>query len=684
MSFPPGAPPGSACPRRLRPRTRSDPERSRFLPAGDLLNAAEGGRRGRGLQPPGARLAAPRAFGVRTLVALAFSSPPPPSEVLMPAPVSGMRRSLYREFRRVFILITVCVTIAAIPAFVLTELSTGSGGAINVSGSLRMMSYRLAVSVSNPYYETPEARERATVAAVNEFWDRLTRPVLTQSIPASQADSIRRLYQKVERRFVEEVRPAALASVRDESGRRRFMEAIGGFVADVDDFVAALEASLSGRMRWLKGILFFTLLGAVCVTFLLLRVMRLRIFEPLEELERAAGAVRGGDFTVRARAAAHDSEIGRFARGFNFMVRELERLYGSLEAEVARKTEDLNRRNRGLEFLAGATETMQAEGPRLAAAVRVVLEGAAALAEARSAEFLADRAVGADGGEALCSFASAGESAPGDVLAEFPAYGPGGRTGVLRVTFERMPADWQRNFLDMTAALIGRAVESSLRATDDKRLAVLEERATIARELHDSIAQSLSFSKIQLLRLRRAVAADPSGERTREALSELDEGISTAYRQLREVLTAFRLQLGEGGFAESVADAVEVFRTRTGMEATLVNTLIGVELSSNEQVHVVQILREALSNVEKHARARSVEVRLERTAEGGCVLTIVDDGVGIPQAAEKARHFGLGIMRERAEALGAEISIRRRAESGGTVVTIVKPGPERSGGTPAQ
>lgn len=83
-------------------------------------------------------------------------------------------RSLYREFKLVFILITLCVTLAAIPAVVLTELSTGSGGAINVSGSLRMMSYKLTVAVSNPY-ETHEEREANTRRAVEEFWERPTQ-----------------------------------------------------------------------------------------------------------------------------------------------------------------------------------------------------------------------------------------------------------------------------------------------------------------------------------------------------------------------------------------------------------------------------------------------------------------------------------------------------------------------------
>lgn len=532
-----------------------------------------------------------------------------------------------------------------------------------------MMSYRLTVAVSNPY-ASQEVREAATQAAVTEFWERFTRPVLVQSVPGRKTDEIRRLYEIVERRFVEEIRPEALAGIYEEEARRRFMNDVGSFVADVDDFVMALETRLSNRMLLLKGILFIVLAGALGVTVFLLRVMRLRIFAPLEELEAAAVAVRHKDFRVRAQAAAYDSEIGRFARGFNFMVSELERLYGSLENEVARKTEDLNRRNRGLEFLAGVSESMLVDGPELAGAVTGVLEGAVRISGADSARFLIQASDEGKGTQEV--FVSVGQMLEGETETVFPAQGADGRLqGELRVSLGSAPSDWQKSFLEMTATLVGRALETSMRAMDDRRLAVLEERSTIARELHDSIAQSLSFSRIQLLRLKRAVEKDPAGTNVREIVQELDEGITAAYAQLREVLTAFRLQLDGKGFPGAMSATVEAFRNRTGMRTDFRCTLFGLELSSNEQVHVVQILREALSNVEKHARATHVTVRLERTTDGGCHLVIEDDGIGIPENFGKTGHFGVMIMKERAEALGAEFSVARRPE-GGTAVTVTK------------
>ena len=81
----------------------------------------------------------------------------------------------------------------------------------------------------------------------------------------------------------------------------------------------------------------------------------------------------------------------------------------------------------------------------------------------------------------------------------------------------------------------------------------------------------------------------------------------------------------------------------------------------------------ALANIEKHAKAAHVAVRIEPLGEDGFRLEVCDDGIGIPEHAEKDMHFGLSIMRERAQALKADIRIERRAE-GGTRVLV-----ERSG-----
>ena len=269
----------------------------------------------------------------------------------------GAERSLYREFLIVFCVIFAAVAIASLPAILLIERSTGSGGAINVSGSLRMMSYRLTVAVSNPYVTARERRDE-TLSAVAEFDRRLRDSALLVDIPKKADDPVRLQYEGVRDRFEKEVRPLAIKSIDDSDARRLFMENISAFVAQVDTFVAALEKTLGHRLALIEAILIGALIGAFLLTYLMLRIMHRKIFKPLSELEAAVEQVRQGNFATRTKADRANDEIGRLGRGFNFMVSELERLYGSLEQEVAEKTKDLDRRNKGLEQLAQASTVL--------------------------------------------------------------------------------------------------------------------------------------------------------------------------------------------------------------------------------------------------------------------------------------------------------------------------------------
>ena len=147
-------------------------------------------------------------------------------------------------------------------------------------------------------------------------------------------------------------------------------------------------------------------------------------------------------------------------------------------------------------------------------------------------------------------------------------------------------------------------------------------------------------------------------------LAELREGVNSAYRELRELLTTFRLGLGDEGFAGALRDTVAEFERRSGVHTTVTNELSRVELSANEQVHVLQVVREALTNIEHHARARHAWVRLQHCDASGIDVTIDDDGIGIRDMQCPQGHFGLAIMRDRARSVGGTLAIGRRKPAG--------------------
>ena len=228
---------------------------------------------------------------------------------------------------------------------------------------------------------------------------------------------------------------------------------------------------------------------------------------------------------------------------------------------------------------------------------------------------------------------------------------------------------WQIQLLETLGKHIGISLDVSRRVAQDRRLALLEERGVIARELHDSLAQSLTYLKIQATRLSLLAR---SGEKTQlvdDALGELKEGLNTAYRQLRELLTTFRLQMDGQGLAPALATTVDEFNARGNVAVHLDNKLEVSPFSVNEEIHVLQLVREALSNAVRHAQATQVTVSLGYEDEEIVRISVEDNGIGIPQKAERNQHYGLAIMQERAHSLRGDLGVERQP-SGGTRVCL--------------
>ena len=580
--------------------------------------------------------------------------------------IQWLRASIVRQYLVALLFIGFLAVLAAAPALVLTEQSTGSGGAINVSGSMRMQSYKLALAVADPF-SSYDQRKEMTLSALDEFGAKLMSPGLLKGVPYDAMDQ----YHALKDRYETSVRPLAEASIDDLWARKEFTKQIPAFVEDVDRFVQTLENGLNNRLALLQKILTVILLGAVLVSFVMLMMMQRSIFKPLLEIGRAADAVRQGDFSVRTKAPA-PNEIGRLSTSFNFMVDELGRLYGNLENEVARKTQDLNRRNAGLQFLSRVAQAVTWRNLSERHALDGLLTEATKQLGAKAVRI---RVGQGDKDYVLAQSVTteaASDTFTGDTSEHFSLSTDKAKTGFLDVKFEATPEAWQRDLSQAMAQTVGRGIERSFRQADDRRLAVLEERSTIARELHDSIAQSLSYSRIQMHRLKVFIEREEPREKILQTVTELSEGIATAYSQLREVLTTFRLQINSSGLNGAVEETVEEFRNRTGIATTVTKELLGIELSPNEQIHFIHILREALINVEKHARATNVLVRMMRSPEGGFVLKVEDDGIGIGSTTGKYKHFGLSIMRERAEALHGTLSVAPGHEKG-TCVTLTVP-----------
>ncbi|HSV68718.1 MAG TPA: ATP-binding protein [Methylibium sp.] len=230
--------------------------------------------------------------------------------------------------------------------------------------------------------------------------------------------------------------------------------------------------------------------------------------------------------------------------------------------------------------------------------------------------------------------------------------------------------DPQAHLAESFARLAALAISSLSRRQEERRMVLMEERGAIAAELHDSLAQALSYMKIQVARLQAALDRDAPREEVRRTADELREGLAAAYREVRELIAAFRVRVGPGGLRAALQEAIDGFGQRSGLEIAYTDGMAACRLEPNEELHVLQLVREAIANAVRHAQAGHVWVDAQyRADEHLLIVSVEDDGQGLDSSAVEAGHYGLGIMRERARSLRGECSVEPRA-GGGTRVRL--------------
>ena len=196
--------------------------------------------------------------------------------------------------------------------------------------------------------------------------------------------------------------------------------------------------------------------------------------------------------------------------------------------------------------------------------------------------------------------------------------------------------------------------------------AQLEERARIAREIHDGLAQDLWYAKLKQSRLAQRVGDD--GE-SRILSDEVGDAIDAALAEARRAVVAMRPGAAAGDLPDMIARQVIDFSDRFALRAEVKNTGPVPDMEPRAQAEVLRIVQEALTNVRKHADATVVRVDLESGAD--MKVTIADNGRGFrPDVATGG--FGLESMRQRAELIGATLTVSSEP-SDGTRVELVVP-----------
>lgn len=232
-------------------------------------------------------------------------------------------------------------------------------------------------------------------------------------------------------------------------------------------------------------------------------------------------------------------------------------------------------------------------------------------------------------------------------------------------------ADDQR-IVELFARHAGIAIENARLHERLGAMRVVAERERIGRDLHDGVIQGLYAAGLSLEDVERLVAEAPD-----EAVARVDSAIDAIHRSIadiREFVIGLRPSMTGAGLASGIAALADGTRLTTTIEVETSISASAAELSAigdDARHDLLHVVREALSNVARHARASRVEVAVARVGDA-LHLEIADNGIGFdPAAAAQGGHHGLVNLRERAVAAGGRLEIDSRPGRGTRLIVTI-------------
>jgi len=599
-----------------------------------------------------------------------------------------LQRSLVARIVASLLAISAMALISIVVTMAVAGDSRGDAAAINVAGSLRMNTYQIVAALQR-YEQLPSMQNQVAVHQLKRrFEERLASDKLTGAIPVSEAHKLRRQYRLVLSRWHNDLAPeinlaADTRSVNIESLNRT----LDGLVGDIDTMVNQLEQNTEAKIRLLSALqILFLGLTAVVVAIALYDI-RHNLVAPLRQLMVLAREATQRNFSQRTRLTGSD-ELSMLGRTFDAMAEELGASYADLEARVKLKTQELERSNHAMQLMHDGSRSLYGGGNDLCASAAPMLRQLEQLLElgpirlllnapgdGRQIPILATHSVHRpeycrDHDCQACLITHRPDNKEGNCVL-LPVSVGDEVLGTLEVWHpkEQQLSDSVRRLLNALADQLATALYLQRRIAEEQQISLINERTVIARELHDSLAQSLTYLKMQVARLERMQAKDASKEIQAAVFDELRTGLNSAYRQLRELLTTFRLKLEGPGLQSALQQTATEFSERMGAPVELHYDVPPHLLNPNEEIHVLQIAREALSNIYKHAGAHWAAITV-KFQDARLLLHIEDDGVGLEKGETPPMHYGLIIMRDRAHTLSGELALSNRA-AGGTCVEVL-------------
>ena len=549
--------------------------------------------------------------------------------------------------------------------------------------------------------------------------NRLEELQVYQLTSANRHVRINEQLKEIKEQWYQDLKPALLA--QDKQG---FYSVSSRYIEDVNDFVGELQYRNEQRQTWQQNLQILSLLLIAIIVLIGMRRLQKSVLLPIQQLIKANNQFKRGQTQTRVSIKGY-REFEVLGSSFNDMAGTIETYQRSLESEVQIKTQHLVKANQVLSLFYDFSKSLTTSQVSLYQLDDLIADFSKALPHLEFTlciqnKYITNKNAIVLHGEKmkeLCKKLSC-ESCGiknGEHTKSYPIVHQQETFGELRVrpkstlvmnrsfvTDGDDNADNHSNItpeqrIQMTEAgsifpfvsaeldaqndelivaltnLISTALSLRKQRQQEHQLILFEERSTIARELHDSLAQSLSYLKIQVSVLERHlknVGSEPVQAPVYQNIEQIKIGLGSAYQQLRDLLVTFRLTIDNDNFDEALRDAASEFASKGNFNMTVHNRIMTLNLSATEQIDLIQIAREALSNISRHAKAKNVEIQLAyEDGDKYIVMSIIDDGVGISGGVDQTQHHGLMIMKERAHNIGGELIVTDN-QPRGTIVTV--------------
>jgi len=459
------------------------------------------------------------------------------------------------------------------------------------------------------------------------------------------------------------------------------------------------QATLAISQVILTGISFFLILRiAYC--------MKNNFLSPLAQLREWAQQMRNGDLSARMPQTGH-GEFSALANDINKFSDSLRTLTRNMDEQVNKQTIILQRKTRSLEILydvAARSNTAKDIDELLVGFLNTLTE--IVYAHAGTVRLMNDdrqmRLVGSVGLDnntiekirfvpvehCLCAQEFSKnmllcknrfkrcQSSLGDLLFSgdkleniaIPLRYNNRTLGIYNLFVEKLGLAEREDIKDILTNIgqhLSMAITKSYWDEESHRLSIMQERTMLAHELHDSLAQTLASQRFRVSMLQKTLSqkdaqSDSNNTNAQSEVEQIKIGLDEANFELRELLSHFRIRMDERGLIPATEGLVERFKSETHCQIFFQNECPELKLPPILEVHILHIIQEALANIRKHSQANYVRILMSNEEAPWFHLLIEDDGMGIDTEINNAmpgEHVGLTIMRERAQRIGAELSI---------------------------